>query len=123
MNRYLAVTPPVEQAQELLDVLHLFVQADAKVTEEEELVLEEITGMITEYAEGQSGETAMFEVVIVPQSDAQIEAVLSLLPGVQPKVAHGGTVFSAGKFFSPRYGEAICSKYIALGLFTTRVEA
>ncbi len=55
---YLEVSPPPEQAEELLDVLHLFVQAD---------------------------------------------------------------VFSAGRFFSPRYAEAVCDKYIALGLFTATV--
>lgn len=122
VERYLAIRPPAEQAQELLDVLHLFVQADAKVTAEEELVLEELTGMISQYVSGTVGDRSMFEVVIVPQSDEQQGAVKELLPGVEPKVARGGTVFSAGHFFSSRYAEAVCEKYIALGLFTTRVD-
>lgn len=123
VEAYLRVSPPSEQAQELLDVLHLFVQADAHVSPEEEIVLEEITGMITAYVGSAAGSASMFEVVIVPQSDEQISAVQSLLPGVEPKPARGGTVFSAGHFFSPRYAEAVCDKYIQLGLFTAKVES
>ena len=119
---YLQVSPPPEQAEELLDVLHLFVQADAHVSTEEELVLEELTGLITQYVSGSAGERTMYEVVIVPQSDEQIDAVRSLLPGVESKSARGGTVFSAGRFFSSRYAEAVCAKYIALGLFTATVD-
>ena len=120
---YLAIKPPVEQAEELLDVLHLFFQADVKVSPEEEVVLEELTGMITQYVTGEVGEHEMFEVVIVPQGDDQLYAVESILPGVVAKEARGGMVFSAGRFFSTRYAEAVCDKYIALGLFTARVDA
>jgi len=123
VEEYLGIAPPPEQAEELLDVLHLFVQADGHVSAEEELVLEELTGMITHYVGGSKGDREMFEVVIVPQNDGQLSAVSALLPGVEPKTARGGTVFSAGRFFSPRYAEAVCDKYIALGLFTTRVDA
>jgi hypothetical protein len=123
VEAYLAISPPPEQAEELLDVLHLFVQADAKVSPEEELVLEELAGMITQYVTGKVGEHDMFEVVIVPQNDEQLSAVQSILPGVVAKPARGGMVFSAGRFFSSRYAEAVCEKYIALGLFTARVDA
>ena len=123
VDEYLGIAPPKEQAEELLDVLHLFEQADGHVSAEEELVLEELTGMITHYVDGTTGDRGMFEVVIVPQNDEQLGAVRSLLRGVGAKVARGGTVFSAGRFFSPRYAEAVCDKYIALGLFTRRVGA
>jgi len=123
VERYLEISPPVEQAEELLDVLHMFVQADARVSSEEELVLEEVTGLITRYVGGVGADDEMFEVVIVPQSDPQIDAVRELLPGVDPKTARGGTVFSAGRFFSRRYADVVCEKYVALGLFTARVDA
>lgn len=100
----------------------MFVIADAHVSMEEELVLEEITGMVMQYV-GDSECGEMFEVVIVPQSDDQIDAVQSLLPGVEPKDARGGKVFSAGQFFSGRYAEIVCDKYIALGLFTATMDA
>ncbi len=122
VEAYLAMSPPPEQASELVDVLQLFVQADEKVTQEEELMMEEITGMAAAYV-GEAGPRAMNEVVIVPQDAEQTEAVRSLLPGVEPKTARGGRVFMVGRFFSPRYAEMVCEKYIALGLFTARVEA
>jgi len=122
VEAYLAMSPPAEQASELVDVLRLFVQADEKVTREEELMMEEIAGMTAAYL-GEAGAGAMHEVVIVPQDAAQTEAVRSLLPGVEPKAARGGRVFAVGRFFSPRYAERVCEKYIALGLFTARVEA
>jgi hypothetical protein len=118
---YLASSPPAEQAQELLDVLHLFVQADERVTHEEEMVLEELAGMIGSYG-GTRGEGGMHEVVIVPQDAKQTEAVQSLLPGIQPKIIRGGRVYSVGRFFSPRYADMVSQKYIDLGLFTARVE-
>lgn len=122
VEEYLASTPPPEQAQELLDVLHLFVQADDQVTQEEELVLEELAGMIGSYV-GVEGDVEMHEVVIVPQDAAQTEAVQTLLPGIEPKVIRGGRVYSVGRFFSAKYADMVSQKYIDLGLFTARVEA
>jgi len=119
---YLKVSPPADQAMELLDVLRIFVRADGKVSREEELVLDEITGMITGYV-SDAGEEGLHEVVIVPQNDRQMEAVLALLPGIKAKTMRGGTVYSVGRYFSPRYADVVCEKYISLGLFTTRVEA
>jgi len=122
VEEYLAVAPPAEQAQELLDVLHLFVNADEQVTRDEEMVLEEIGGMITQYVGGEDGAPGMHEVVIVPQDDGQTDAVRLLLPGVEPKIVRGGRVFSVGRFFSPRYADMVSEKYINLGLFTARLE-
>ena len=59
--------------------------------------------------------------LIVPQSEAQFNAVRTLLPGREEKDLRGGKVFSAGTYFSPRYAELVCEKYIALGLFATQV--
>ena len=122
VSDYLAESPPVEQATELLDVLHIFVKADDVVTEEEELVLEEVTGMVAGYAAAEEG-SGMHEVIIVPQNDEQMNAVSSLFPGMEPKTMRGGTVFSVGRFFSPNYADVVCERYEARGFFITRVEA
>jgi len=119
---YLKVSPPADQASELLDVLRIFVMADGAVSPEEELVLEEITGMIAGYVSAGGGQGA-HEVIIVPQNDKQMDAVLALFPGISAKTMRGGTVYSVGRFFSPQYADVVCDKYIALGLFTARVEA
>jgi len=118
---YLNVSPPADQALELLDVLRVFVMTDGSVSQEEGMVLEEITGMITGYVSA-AGDEGMHEVVIVPQNDKQMDAVLALFPGITSKTMRGGTVFSVGRFFSPRYADVVCDKYISLGLFTARVE-
>lgn len=123
VEEYLALGPPHEQAAQLMDVLNLFVEVDEKVTSEEELILEEISGMIAQYVSGDTLDRPIYEVVIVPQSDAQVQAVRELIPGTEMKTERGGKVFSVGHFYSQSYAEVVCDKYIALGLFTTQVAA
>jgi len=121
VSNYLQISPPAEQATELLDVLYHFVHADETVSKEEEMVLEEITSMIMGYVT-QSGDQGEHEVVIVPQTEEQKAAVLSILPSAEASNLRGGIVYSVGRFYSARYAEMVCDKYVALGLFTTRVE-
>jgi hypothetical protein len=123
VSDYLEVGPPRKQAGQLLDLLQLLTEADDRVTWEESIALEEVGGMLRRYAAGDdAGEgDPMWEVLIVPQSEGQMEAVRSLLPDREEKWLRGGRVFSAGHFFSPRYAEVVCQKYIALGLFTTLI--
>lgn len=121
VSNYLQISPPAEQATELLDVLHHFVHADETVSKEEEMLLEEITAMIMGYVT-QSGDQGEHEVVIVPQTDEQRAAVLSILPGVEASSMRGGIVYSVGRFYSARYADMVCDQYVALGIFTTRVE-
>lgn len=118
---YLQVDPPREQAAQLLDVLQLLVRADARTAREEELALEEITGLVTRYIADEEGKEPPHQVLIVPQTEEQFEAVRSLLPGHEVLTYRGGRVFSVGRFFSSSYAEVVCDKYIALGLFTTQV--
>ncbi len=106
-----------------MDVLQVFVRADAKVTKEEEMVLEELTGLIEQYVDEDATERTMFEVLIVPQNDEQVSAIADLIPGAQMTTLRGGSVFPVGRFFSANYAEVVCEKYIALGLFTTHVAA
>jgi hypothetical protein len=121
MVDYLALEPPREQATQLLDVMRVFSEADARVTWQEELALDELGAMIKRYLGDEADDAVMHEVLIVPQTEAQFDAVRSLLPGRMEKVLRGGKVFSAGTYFSARYAELVCEKYIALGLFATQV--
>jgi hypothetical protein len=121
---YLKLHPPTRQVCHLSDVLHALVKSDARVTWQESVALEEADGMLQQYVAGEEESApAMHEVLIVPQSDTQIEAVRTLLPGKEEKLLRGGRVFSAGQFFSARYAEFVCQKYIGLGLFSTVVGA
>ena len=121
VERYLDLKPPHEQAAQLLDVLNLFVKADREVSHEEKIVLEEIQGIISEYVGEDTVTRRTYEVVIVPQSAEQFEAVEDLIPGAGISRRRGGKVVSVGTFFSHDYAEAVCQKYIALGLFTAQV--
>lgn len=121
VTEYLKLHPPTTQVAHLVDVLRVLSEADARVTWQESVALEEVGGMLQQFIanEGEEGEMPMHEVLIVPQSDSQIEAVRTLLPGRDVKMLRGGRVFSVGHFFSPRYAEYVCQKYIGLGLFST----
>jgi hypothetical protein len=121
MADYLAVHPPRQQAAQVLDLLQLLAQADTRVSWQESLALDEIGGMIRHYLAGGAADTPSFEVLIVPQSAAQVDAVRTLLPDSVEKVVRGGRVFAVGRYHSSHYAEMVCQKYIALGLFTTRV--
>lgn len=121
MSDYLSLCPPQEQASQLVDILSLFVRADEKVSREERIVLEELTGLIEAYLSEGAGEPPRYEVVIVPQSAEQFEAAESLFPRAEIKTRRGGRVISVGTFFSHDYAEAVCQRYIALGLFTAQV--
>jgi putative ABC transport system ATP-binding protein len=118
---YLKISPPVAQATELLDVLHNLVNADESISEEEEIVMDEVTAMIMGYVT-HSSDRGAYEVVIVPQTDEQRTAVKSLLAGVEAKPMRGGIVYSVGRFYSAKYADVVCDKYVALGLFTTRID-
>jgi hypothetical protein len=118
---YLSVRPPPQQVSHLRDVLQVLAESDARVTWQESVALEEADGMLRQYIAGEETNPAMHEVLIVPQSERQVEAVRTLLPGREEKMLRGGRVFSVGHFFSPRYAEFVCQKYIGLGLFSTVV--
>lgn len=118
---YLNLRPPAPQVGELRDVLQVLAESDARVTWQESVALEEADGMLRQFVAGEDAGLAMHEVLIVPQSERQVDAVRSLLPDRQEKILRGGRVFSVGLFFSPRYAEFVCQKYIGLGLFSTVV--
>lgn len=121
VDHYLAAHPPPKQAGQLLDLLQVLAEADEKVTWQEAVALEEAGGMLRQYVAGEDTGVPTYEVLIVPQSEQQVEAVRTLLPDREEKMLRGGRVFSVGYYFSPRYAEVVCQKYISIGLFTTIV--
>ena len=123
ITNYLALHPPAKQVGHLRDILQALVESDARVTWQESVALEELDGMLLEYLSDEDESPAMHEVLIVPQSESQVEAVRTLLPDREEKWLRGGRVFSAGSFFSQRYAEFVCQKYIGLGLFSAVVES
>ena len=126
VQAYLNEGPDTDVAQGLVDLINLMAEADDEVTEEEAMAVSEFTGMISHYVSSEKGgEIQMYEVNIVPQNDEQMHAVKELLPELNIVKDRGGNVFKVGRYFSEDYAEAVCKKYIDLGLYsgTTKVSA
>ena len=119
VQTYLDEGPDTEVAEGLVDLINLMAEADDEVTEEEAMAVAEFTGMISHYVSSEKGgDMLMFEVNIVPQGDQQMDAVRELLPELEMVEDRGGRVFKVGKYFSEDYAEAVCEKYISLGLYS-----
>ena len=83
----------------------------------------EFTGMIAHYvSEEEGGSIDAYEVVIVPQNEKQSQAVKELIPNINPVQKQGGEIFVVGTFYSEDYANAVCGKYISLGLFTNSIK-
>ena len=123
VQSYLDEKPDVEVAQNLVDLINMMAEADDEVTEEEAMAVGEFTGMIAHYvSQEEGGSVDAYEVVIVPQNDEQTEAVRELIPNIESVKKRGGIIFIVGTFYSEDYANAVCSKYISLGLFTNSLK-
>ena len=123
VQSYLNEKPDIEVAQNLVDLINMMAEADDEVTEEESMAVGEFTGMIAHYVtQEEGGSIDAFEVVIVPQNEKQSQAVKDLIPNINPVQKQGGEIFIVGTFYSEDYANAVCGKYISLGLFTNSIK-
>ena len=123
VQSYLNEKPDIEVAQNLVDLINMMAEADDEVTEEESMSVGEFTGMIAHYvSQEEGGSIDAFEVVIVPQNEKQSKAVKDLIPNISPVKKQGGQIFIVGTFYSEEYANAVCGKYVSLGLFTNSIK-
>ena len=123
VQSYLDEKPDVEVAQNLVDLINMMAEADDEVTDEEAMAVGEFTGMIAHYvSQEEGGSIDAFEVVIVPQNEQQSGAVKELIPNIDSVKKQGGEIFIVGTFYSEEYANAVCGKYISLGLFTNSIK-
>ena len=123
VQSYLDEKPDVEVAQNLVDLINMMAEADDEVTDEEAMAVGEFTGMIAHYvSQEEGGSIDAFEVVIVPQNEKQSGAVKELIPNIDSVKKQGGEIFIVGTFYSEEYANAVCGKYISLGLFTNSIK-
>jgi hypothetical protein len=115
--RYLKTSPPAEQVAQLIDVLHALVKIDEIVSDQEELILEEVHKFMLAYI-NESDVQADYTVIIAPQNRNQDSAIATLLPDVQKIEVAGGSGYLVGSFYSQDYANVICDQYRALGFFT-----
>ncbi|MFC2131262.1 hypothetical protein ACFLSQ_07495 [Bacteroidota bacterium] len=114
---YLNLSPPIKQASELLDIVSLTIKADKVVSTEEQMFLDEATGMINSYVKKEDN-AQMFQVLLVPQRKKKIKAINEIFPDVELVDRRGGKVHIQGRYYSKEFAEAICEKYIDLGIFS-----
>ncbi len=117
MRSYLDTSPPKEQVSQLIDVITLLVNVDEVVTEEEDLMLSELTGLIMKYL-GKGEEVDVFRVAVVPQSPEQEASVASLLKDLTKEHIAGGWAYVSEAYYSERYAEIISAQYRSLNVFS-----
>lgn len=117
VERYLETSPPEAQVAQLIDVLDALVKVDESVSDQENLILEEVDGLLLSYLKSPDAQDK-FAVVIAPQNDDQDAAIATLLPGVEKKSVAGGSGYLIGSYYSQDYADVICNQYRTLGFLT-----
>ncbi len=117
MSSYLGTSPPKEQASQLMDVISLLVNVDGVLTDEEDLMLSELTGLIMKYL-GKGTEVDVYRVAVVPQSKEQEEAIEGLLKDLTKEHIAGGWAYVSEAYYSERYAGIISAQYRALLVFS-----
>ncbi|MCB0191885.1 MAG: hypothetical protein KDJ65_08075 [Anaerolineae bacterium] len=115
---YLALKPAHLQAARLKDLLNVLVKIDDDISEEEALILAELNGLFAGYCD-EDAEITPFTVWLVPQSEAQDQAIASLMPALPKQETSGGFAYLAGTYYSKDYAEMISDKYRSLNFFAT----
>jgi len=120
ISQYLQTAPPLQQAQQLLDVLKMLVKIDDEISNKEEMLIEEVEGLVGNYLNNQA-ESACFKVAIVPQNFEQEQAIRVLLPKAALEKVAGGSAYIVGTFYSQRYAEIVCNRYRNFQFFSVAV--
>lgn len=115
---FLNSEPDKEQIAQLTDLLKQLINADDKVTEEEEIIFDELNAVMQNYLAG-GDDVSYFHVLIVPQEQQQLDIIRSLKPDAKEYSISGGKAYSLEKYLSSKYAEQMCSGYRDKGLFTT----
>ncbi|MGB5626778.1 MAG: hypothetical protein WBM61_13655 [Woeseiaceae bacterium] len=113
---YVRMSPPKDQASQLRDVLTSLVEIDGNVTHEEEIIMNELGGLIDDYVSGTK--SASFAVLIAPQNSAQEVALCEILPINTKEQRLGGEVFKVGQYYSREYADMVCGWYRDTGYLT-----
>lgn len=121
VGNYVAMSPPVEQARQLGEVLSMLTEVDEHVAESESAMLDELLGLIENYT-GPAQRTGYY-VLIVPQSPEQAEALAATQPDWPRERRLGGDVLRIGHYFSRSFAEMVCDWYRNSGYLTLAAPA
>jgi len=118
VSDYVRMSPPTDQASQLRDVLSSLVGIDGNIGAEEELIMQELGGMIDDYVAGTK--SASYLVLIAPQISAQEIALREMLPEQSKENRLGGEVFKVGRYYSMDYADMVCGWYRDTGYLTIK---
>ncbi|HEY9613396.1 hypothetical protein [Allocoleopsis sp.] len=120
MVEYLETSPPANQVSELGDIIINLVKIDDDVSQEEELMVAELQGLIANYL-GKTSEGNLYKVAVVPRNSQQEQSISSLLPQLIREKIAGGVAYVDGPFFSRQYAEIVCNQYRQFNFLTLAV--
>ena len=118
---YLAMAPSSRQVTQVYDLIRFLIEVDTSTTREETLIREEIEKMVAVYIDASDQPQRVYEVLLVPQNDAQQQAISSLLAGPELLPRAGGVAYVAGMFYSERFANEVCRHYREHGHFCAAV--
>lgn len=119
---YLKLSPPDQQVSQLADIMQTLIKIDGDVSSEEELIVEELLGLINKYL-NKHDENNRFYIAIVPQDTAQESAIQGLLGETERKKVAGGQAYVNGPYFSRKYSEILSQQYHALSCLAVVVSS
>jgi hypothetical protein len=121
VKEYLNTNPPDIQVSQLGDLLRMLINADDQVTEEEQLIMDELGGIFAEHL-GDKEARKVFKVAIVPQDTGQEQAIATLLKDLKKQSVAGGYAFLSEPFYSERYAEVVAERYRAMNVFSVVIQ-
>ena len=113
---YLATSPPENQVSQFKDTIVALVNIDEEVSEQEQLILAELNGMLSRYLDEHHNLEA-YHVVIAPQNERQSELIATTLQELSEYPVAEGTAYHCGPFYSKQYAQIVCDRYRSLNLF------
>lgn len=116
---YIHSEPPVDQAKKVYDLMRFLIRADGVVTPEEQLVLDELGRVVSSYTADGYDPPTVYEVLVVPQKDSQVEAIAQIIGNARVEKRAGGEAYIAGTYFSSLFAEEVCKRYRSRDYFST----
>lgn len=116
---YLGMKPAVGQVEKVYDLVKFMIHADRRVSEEEQIVLDEISGAVAAYFAGGDKTPDVYEVLLVPQSPDQVEQMKAEVTDATLHHRAGGQAVVAGTYFSESFARAICVRFRQKAFFCT----
>ncbi len=119
---YLSRKPPKNQASKVFDLVRFLIQADKKVTHEEQLILDEVSHVVKSYLDKDYKTAVIYEVLVVPQHTGERNEIAEMIGSSELKERAGGEAYVAGTYFSELFAHEMCKRYRDMHHFST-VEA